>query len=109
MMESWRVFSPLSKHILSGSAKQFTNVPLLLANVPFCHAFPLNPTPIRCLTQSAYTYFVRLLFALTIARNERPVESAVRVQLAPFGRSFAARSLHEELVFVEGALLGAIQ
>lgn len=53
--------------------------------------------------------FVPLLFALTIARNQCPVESAVRVQLAAFGRSFAARSLHEELVLVEGTLLGAIQ
>lgn len=52
---------------------------------------------------------VPLLCALTIAGNERPVESAVRVKLAAFGRSFAGRPLHVELVFVEGALLSAIQ
>lgn len=54
-------------------------------------------------------HFVRLSCALTIAGDERPVVSAVRVQLAAFGGSFAGRSLHEELVFVEGALLSAIQ
>lgn len=53
--------------------------------------------------------FTLVLSALTIARDERPVESAVRVQLAPLGWSFAGRSLHEELVLVEGALLSAIQ
>lgn len=47
--------------------------------------------------------------ALTIAGDEAPVVSAVRVQLASFGRSFAARSLQEELVFVEAALLRAVQ
>lgn len=49
------------------------------------------------------------LCELTITGDESPVESAVRVQLVAFGWSFAGRSLHEELVFVEGALLSAIQ
>lgn len=61
----------------------------------------------RCV--GSYSYSVHFSCELTITRNERPVESAVRVQLAAFGRSFAGRSLHEELVFVEGALLSAIQ
>lgn len=47
--------------------------------------------------------------ALTIAGDERAVVSAVRVQLAALGGSFAGRSLHEELVLAEVALLGAIQ
>lgn len=51
----------------------------------------------------------RVTPALTEAGDERPVESAVRVQLAALGRSLAARPLHEELVLGEAALLGAIQ
>lgn len=56
-----------------------------------------------------FCYARCVLFALTIARNERPVEFAVRVQFTAFGRSFAGRSLHEELVFVEGTFFSAIQ
>lgn len=47
--------------------------------------------------------------ALTVAGHEGSVVAAVRVQLASFGWSFAGRSLHEELVFAERVLLGAIQ
>lgn len=58
---------------------------------------------------STHPPLARLTPALTEAGDERPVESAVRVQLAALGRSLAARPLHEELVLGEGAFLGAIQ
>lgn len=65
--------------------------------------------PRRCLQTCPNLVLSFILPALTIAGDERPVEPAVRVQLAPLGWSFAGRSLHEELVFVEVALFSAIQ
>jgi len=57
----------------------------------------------------APTVAMLLSCALTIAGEQRPVVPAVLVQLVALGRSLAGRPLHEELVFVEAAVLRAIQ
>lgn len=64
-----------------------------------CRSFPVEP----------FAGYITSHVALTIAGHQRPVVSAVLVQLAAFGWSFAGRSLHEELVLVVAAVLGAIQ
>lgn len=92
----------------------YSEFPALFTTIASCHACPLY-TWSQCVALYIYTCvctvtpFAPVPCALTIAGNECPVVSAVRVQLAAFGRSFAGRSLHEELVFAEGALLSAIQ
>lgn len=102
--EPWWVYPLLLSALCSHITFRFCVTHYTQVVVCKCPLFSCISVQLMCCLM-----FVSLSCALTIAGNERPVVSAVRVQLAAFGRSFAGRSLHEELVFAEGALLCAIQ